>query len=128
MRKTVCPPRSADTWPGTRFAWRSTAACQAVRTDARRRTPCLPSSSPAAAAPLRRPFAKFAPLRLVERPFRPRQGFRLAQHFEAHGAGQRRHFDEANLDAIGELESLAGALSEQRPGRLVEQIIIVAES
>ena len=68
-----------------------------------------------------------AALRLVERTLRPRQGFRLAQHLEAHRAGQRRDLDEANLDAVGELKTLAGLAAEQGARRFVEVIVVVAE-
>ena len=72
--------------------------------------------------------ARGAAFRLVERPLRARQGLRLAQHLEAHRAGQRRHFDQADLDAVGKLISLAGALAEQRARRFVEDIVIAVRA
>ena len=67
------------------------------------------------------------PLRLVEGAFPGRQRFRFAQHLEAHVAGQRRHFQQPDLDAVRELVAFARALPEQGARGLVVDIVIAVE-
>src|SRR5690606_25267285 len=95
--------RSTGTWPAIRSTLPPTGICRIDWPRGRRQTRSLASSSPAAASPLRSALALLPALGLVERPVSTRHALRFAQHLEAHGSSQRRHFDQTHLNPVGQL-------------------------
>src|SRR5690606_14588867 len=124
--KIAFPLRNADILCKTRSTSRSIRSARDARNDARRRKPAFPFSSPWAASRMRSPIPHLSStLRLVERPLGPRQGFWVAQHFEAHRTGKWEDFNKLDLDLISELISLACPASEERPCGFVEMVVVV---